>query len=282
LTLELARPRHLATALIIIVVAITLAACGGSVHPDAAPTGTTATGTPAPAPAPGTANSSPSAPQPVFSFSDVDDMSGWKSCANMMNGHECAGGEGFAPTSLTQHISNPSLSGSSAHFWLGGEHRFSNVMWWKDLKSGEPKATKYRYEFNVYMTHPDLPEALEFDVNQSAKGIRWVFGTECSFRDTHHWDVWDANAHWVPTNVPCNTFKPNTWNHVVWNFERVGDQSHYVSVEVNGTVYQVDMKTRAEKNWPWDGELNVAFQMDGDRDQSNFDVWLDQISVTGW
>jgi hypothetical protein len=199
-----------------------------------------------------------------------------------MNGHECAGGRGFAPTSIVQHITDPSLAGSSSHFWLGGKTPYSNVMWWRHLEDGDPKATKYRYEFNVFMKRPDLPEALEFDVNQSAKGIRWVFGTECNFKGTHRWDVWDAHAHWVPTQVPCNAFQANTWNHVAWNFERVGDQAHYISLEVNGTVYQVNMYTKAEKNWPWAGELNVAFQMDGDNNQDNFDVWLDQVSLAGW
>lgn len=199
-----------------------------------------------------------------------------------MNGKECAGGQGFAPTSLSQHTADPSLVGSSAHFWLGGSHRYSNVMWWRHLQDGAPKATKYRYEFYVYMKRPDLPEALEFDVNQSAKGIRWVMGTECNFKGTGRWDIWDANAHWVPTPVSCDTFPANTWTHVVWNLERTSDQVHYVSVEVNGTVHNVDMYGRGEKNWPWDGELNVAFQMDGDVNQDNFDVWIDQVSLTGW
>jgi hypothetical protein len=272
----------LALALVLGAISIAFTGCGGSPTPANATLPTTAPAPPAP-PAPGGAPSSaPNTAGALFSFADVDDMSGWTSCGKTMNGKECAGGRGVAPTTLSQHAADPSLAGSSAHFWLGGTTRFSNVMWWKQLQDIEPKATKYRYEFYVYMKNPDRPEALEFDVNQSAKGIRWVFGTECNFKDSHHWDVWDASAHWVPTNVPCNTFQANTWTHVVWNFERAGDQSRYVSIEVNGVSYPVNMSMRAEKTWPWAGSLNVAFQMDGDIDQSNFDVWVDKISVAGW
>jgi hypothetical protein len=276
-----------ATALTIAIILVTLAGCGGSVKQASnspTPTAAPAPGTPSGSGSGGGSGTSGSGENPgtsVFTYTDIDDMSGWTSCGKVMNGHECAGGQASAPTSLTQHISNPSLAGSSAHFWLGGSHQYSNVMWWRDLNLNTPQATKYRYEFNVYMTHPDLPEALEFDVNQGAKGIRWIFGTECSFRDTHRWDVWDADAHWVPTSVPCNTFKPNTWNHVVWNFERVDDHVHYVSVEVNGTSYKVDMMMKGDKSWPWAGSLNVAFQMDGNINQDNFDVWIDKVSLTG-
>jgi hypothetical protein len=266
---------------------MTLAGCGGSVKQAS----TVPTATASPAPSPGSSGGSGASgsgsggsaqnPGTVFSYGDIDDMSGWTSCGKVMNGRECAGGQASAPTSLTQHTTEPSMAGSSAHFWLGGSQQYSNVMWWRDLNTNNPQATKYRYEFYVYMTHPDLPEALEFDVNQGAKGIRWIFGTECSFRDTHHWDVWDADAHWVPTPVPCNVFQAGTWNHVVWNFERVDDHVHYVSVEVNGTSYKVDMMMKGDKSWPWGGSLNVAFQMDGNISQDNFDVWIDKVSLTG-
>jgi hypothetical protein len=69
---------------------------------------------------------------------------------------------------------------------------------------------------------------------------------------------------------------------VAWNLERVDDHVHFVSVEVNGVTYPVNVTTKAEKNWPWAGSLGVAFQMDGDVNQDNFDVWLDQVSVKGW
>jgi hypothetical protein len=53
----------------------------------------------------------------------------------------------------------------------------------------------------------------------------------------------------MPTPVPCNHFPSNTWIHLVWKLERVGDQVHYLSVSVADQTYTVDTYYTAQPNW---------------------------------
>ena len=71
-----------------------------------------------------------------------------------------------------------------------------------------------------------------------------------------------------------------TWNHLVLEFQRSGSQTVFVAVTVNGTKSYINRTFNAKASSG--NELNVAFQMDGDINQSNFDVWLDKVSVSGW
>ena len=60
-------------------------------------------------------SSSSSSSTSVKTYSDIEEMSGWKSCT------ACAGGGGNAVYSMTQHIASPSLDGDAAKFSIGGD-----------------------------------------------------------------------------------------------------------------------------------------------------------------
>jgi hypothetical protein len=82
----------------------------------------------------------------------------------------------------------------------------------------------------------------------------------------------------MPTSVPCNHFPSNTWIHLVWNLERVGDQVHYISVSVSDQTYTVDTYYTAQPNW-YQEEIDIAFQMDGNYAQQPHNVWLDEVNL---
>jgi hypothetical protein len=131
----------------------------------------------------------------------------------------------------------------------------------------------------------NAPQALEFDVNQTIDDTRWTWGTECNFNGNYpsvgEWDVWDGSGsgNWKRTSVQCPRFPANQWQHIVLTGERVGQQVHYIGLDVNGTDYPLDLYYGAQKNWPMGG-INVAFQMDGNYKQEPYNVWLDQVSLT--
>jgi hypothetical protein len=219
----------------------------------------------------------PSVPATATRVAAIQDRSGWRSCS------DCTGGaSSTTPSSLAQHQGSPSLSGSSAQIWLGGSTPYSNVLWWNDL-GADTTATQFTYDFYAIAPDPSAPEALEFDLNQSLNNTRWVFGTECSFRDTHYWRIWDAanGGHWKDTPVACAEWPANTWMHIVWRFERVGQQTHFVTLTVNEVTYKVDMWGAAEPNYPYTG-VSTAFQLDGNYRQQPFSVWIDNVTVSSW
>lgn len=207
-------------------------------------------------------------------------MSGWTACtATHADGSPCAAGLGNAAYSLTQQMPTPSLDGHSAQFDISGPTHYSNALWWKQLTPAAD-ATHFVYDFWVYLKDPNAPQALEFDLNQSVGGTKYIFGTECNFRGTGKWDVWDGQlGKWVPTSVGCAPFGGDSWTHVVWTFERANGQVHYISVAINGDTYNVDQWQAPQANSNVQ-ELNVAVQLDGNATQQPYSVWVNQMSLT--
>lgn len=211
----------------------------------------------------------------------IEDLPGWQWCSQLLNGSVCAAGLGGAISWMAPFQTTPSLDGSSAGFFIGGSTGYSNALWWKSIGGGS-KVSHFQYDFWVYVSDPTLPQSLEFDMNQSFGGHRWVFGTQCDFKDSGKWDLWDSTSNkWQPSAVPCHQFAAKAWTHVVWTFERVGTQVHYVSLQLNGVTIPVNMYWGYQASYP-DQDINMAFQMDGDFRQDPYNVWLDKVTVRAW
>jgi len=212
-------------------------------------------------------------------FSKLQSSSDWQSCLQELAGSECAGGLGVATASQTLNQSSPSLSGSSTLFSLGGSEVYSNALWWLSIGGGT-LLTTYTYTLDFYIDNGNAPEALEFDVNQSYGGVRYTFGTECSFKNTKKWDVWNpASEVWVPTSASCLPFTSKKWHHLEWQFDRVSNQVHYISITIDGKVMPINLTFNPQPNWNQEG-INIAFQMDGDYKQTPYNVWLDNVTLT--
>jgi hypothetical protein len=214
-------------------------------------------------------------------ISDIQNMSGWINCSSVLaTGAVCAAGLGVAKSQLSQSQSSPTFNGgTSAKFSLeGATHPYSNALYWIPLGGGD-NVTHFSLDLYFYIDESDASQALEFDVNQTFGGTRWTWGSECNFDADQKWDIWnDAGGVWMPTSVPCTHFPSNTWIHVVWTLERVGNQVHYVSLQVNGQTYDVNTYYTAQSNWYAD-EIDFAFQMDGNYAQQPYNVWLDNVTL---
>jgi hypothetical protein len=74
---------------------------------------------------------------------------------------------------------------------------------------------------------------------------------------------------------------PNTWNHLVWEFERNSSgQVVFSAVTLNGnrSAVNVTMPHTADKR----SGVDVAFQLDANQTATPFSVWLDKINLTYW
>jgi len=206
-------------------------------------------------------------------YQHVERMTGWQSC------DACAGKNGNGPTNphgMAQGVSSPSMSGASMQFSIGGSTPYSDALWWRQL-GARPDTSHFTYDLYFYLKNPSASQALEFDVNQTINGKQYIFGTECNYKGTHTWDVWDESKHWVSTGVACSVPTAYKWHHLTWEFERAGSQMHFIAVTLDGAKHYVNKygTTRAKSN----PELNVAFQMDGNGSMTDYDVWLDDISL---
>lgn len=215
---------------------------------------------------------------------NIQNRNGWINCSSVLaTGAVCAAGLGTAKSGFQQNQSSPTVNGeNSAEFSLqGGTHVYSNALYWYPLGGGS-SVSHFTYDLYFSTDNGPASQALEFDVNQTFGGTRWTWGSECNFNADGKWDVWNpAGNVWVPTDVPCNHFPSNTWIHLVWTLERVGNQVHYITLQVGDSTYTIDRYYTAESKWYAD-EIDVAFQMDGNWEQEPYNVWLDNITLSAY
>jgi hypothetical protein len=212
-------------------------------------------------------------------ITNIDQLTGWESCTT------CAGAGGAGPNasySMSQFVGSPSMDGASAQFSIGGSIPYSNALWWKQL-GGNNAATHFVYDLWFYLTQPQNAQALEFDVNQSAGGYKYIFGTQCDIRHTGQWEIWDGAAKaWRQTGVACPVPAANTWHHLVEEFQRDSNGlATFVSITLDGVKYNIN-QTSWSIGSSVSSEINVAFQMDGDYAQHPYSAWLDKVTLSYW
>lgn len=225
---------------------------------------------------PVTVNVSSGIPANATVKSQIEDMSGWQSCS------VCAGANGNGPVanfSMQQFQSSPSLDGGSSQFNISGSTPYADALWWNQLGAAN-SATNFVYDLDFYLTNPQVPQALEFDVNQSIGNLKFIFGTQCAMV-SGAWDVWDApSGVWRSTGVACTRPAAFTWHHLTWEFQRTSTQTVFVAFTFDGVKHFVNMAFNA---LPVNAqELNVAFQMDLNFAAQAYSVWLDNVTLSYW
>lgn len=208
--------------------------------------------------------------------SKIEDMTGWQSCT------VCAGANGNGPSasfSMQQFQASPSLDNSSAKFNISGSTPYSDALWWNQLGAAN-SAANFVYDLNFYLTDPQAPQALEFDVNQSIGNLKFIFGTQCALV-SGAWEVWDGpNGRWQSTGVACTRPAALTWHHLIWQLRRTSTQVVFVAFTLDGVTHFLNMAFNA---LPVSAEeLNVAFQMDLNSAAKAYSVWLDKVTLSYW
>ncbi len=210
-------------------------------------------------------------------YSSIQKSGKWASCS------VCAGKNGSGPVayySQTLYISSPSISGASSKYAITSMTApYAAALWWKQLGANSG-VTHFVYDMNFYLKNPSAPQALEFDVNQSVGGHKYIFGTECDIKGTHTWRVWSASSAWNSTGIYCSAPSAYKWHHLTEEFQRINGKVQFVSITLDGVKHYVN-RTYYPKSSSV-SELNVAFQMDGNGSKTPYQVWLDNVKLTVW
>jgi hypothetical protein len=215
----------------------------------------------------------PAAPAP--NVAEIQQQSGWDNC------DACAGAAGQGPGTahgMQEGVNSPSLSGSSARFDVSGTP-WGAALFWKELGSHD-EAQNLTYDLDFYVDGSIAnAQALEFDVNLTSGGKKYIFGTECDMRGSGTWRVWNAPAGaWVSTGVGCSQPQANAWHHLTWEFQRGGSQTHFVAVTLDGNRQPVGMAFNT--NGQSGSGLDVAFQADLMASGAGVTVWLDNVNLS--
>jgi hypothetical protein len=216
-----------------------------------------------------------------FSFAQttktyIEKMSGWDSCS------ACAGKDGngaIISYAMKQGITSPTMGSKSAQFSVGGTKAYGNALWWKQL-GADSTAHNFQYDLNYYLKNPTASQALEFDVNQSVGGKKFIFGTQCNIAG-HSYDVWSSVSHWIHTGIPCSAPSAYKWHHITLQFQRTsGGKVLFVSVTIDGAKHYINRSFAPQNSGA--RELNVAFQMDGNRYMTDYQAWVENASLKYW
>lgn len=207
-------------------------------------------------------------------YYDIDNMGGWETCTT------CAGENGTGPNVphyVGYGISNPAMDGRSAQFTNAGTVAYSDAIWWKQL-GGNDSVSHFVYDLYFYVKDPAAAQALEFDVNQSVGGRKYIFGTQCGVNGDHQWDVW-GNNRWNATGIGCSV-NAYSWNHLTLEFSRANGNLNFVSVTLNGNKSYINRSYGSIGSSV--SEVNVAFQMDQTIVHRTYSAWLDKVSLNTW
>ncbi len=219
----------------------------------------------------------PTPPSTATVFSNVEDMSGFKSCSA-----NCAGGNSTTNYWMAQYQSSPSLDGSSVQFFNGGS-AWANVLWYKPLGANN-WASNFLWDFYVYYDSTTIANlhTAEFDLYQSINGIELMVGSQCNFGEGR-WDVWNQTSNqWISTSIPCYRFSSGTWHHIQWYMQRVSStQYKYVTLAVDGKSYSVN-QTYSGNYQGWNDTLGVQWQLDLGAYGVDAHEWVDKIKLTIW
>lgn len=206
----------------------------------------------------------------------IEKMSGWQSCSVCAG----AGGNGATiPHAMYQGITSPTMGAKSAEYKIGGTASYGAALWWKQL-GADSSAHNFTYSVYYYLKNPSASQALEFDVNQSVGGHKFIFGTQCNIA-AHTYDVWSYATKWVHTGISCARPAAYKWNHLVLQFQRTSTgKVKFVSVSINGATHYINREYAPKSSSVQ--ELNVAFQMDGNRTMTDYQAWLENVSLKYW
>lgn len=198
--------------------------------------------------------------------------------------------------SMKQHIGSPSRSGDATKFNLGGTTSYSDALWTLGLIGQKttqgmpdknhtliPTLHNFTYDSYFYTDQLSLSQVLEFDVNMYFNGMSFVWGNQCRIAGGHEWDIWDnVNTKWVATGFSCNPINSG-WNHVTIEVQRTSDNRLlFQSITLNGVKHTVN-KYYAHGTAPksWYG-VSVNYQMDGNKNQTDYSTYVDDFSLTYW
>lgn len=233
-------------------------------------------------------------------FYSLQKAGGWTGYAllpslnyNMCNGCKSSGPE--ETWSWNEGWSSPSLSGSATQTNIGGtasSQKFSDVLWNNHLigdfssqglpdynKTLAPSLHDFTYDVYFWVGNVEVSQALEFDINQFVNGQSFIWGHECRVAGGHEWDTWsNPGQHWVPSGVGCNPVS-NSWNHLILHVQRTSDNHLlFASITLNGQTANLN---RYDTPTPtsWYG-VTINYQIDGNRNQDAYSVFLDNLNFT--
>jgi hypothetical protein len=211
-------------------------------------------------------------------ISGIQNQSGWLTCGGCGN----EGGTGQGPDyGITQALAAPSLSGSSADFWINGGPSYTGGYYFMEHTPVANPVTYLRYEFDMYLPsqYASAPQAIEFECQQNSGGYTYNYAWQADY-DSNTWRVFNyTTKHWETTGIVLQRFTPDTWHHIIAMYHASGTTIYHDSITVDGNTYPVNVTHEALQTG--NGlELTNGFQLDLDGNSTPYQVYVDNMQMT--
>jgi len=226
-------------------------------------------------------------------FSNIEEYRGWLTYGELAPSYDiCTGCQPKVTWGMKQGVALAGGISSATRFDLGGEVPYSDALFVNHLIGDgstqnllDPNATILKsishltYSVDFYSDHLELAHALEFDLGLNHSGRAHMFGTECRTEGNKVWALWDNPGHkWVDTSVPCQALD-GKWNHLTIELTHTSDNHLiYDSITLNGKTSTLNWKNYSTAS-NWLG-LVVNFQLDGNKTQADYSVYLNKLNIT--
>jgi hypothetical protein len=233
--------------------------------------------------APSTSGAGPVPPSTAVVYSKIEERptSNWFSCRS----RDCSGSDAFATYWVAPYQTTPSLDGASTQFYVSG-NAWADVLWVAKLGGAASSKTHFILDYWLKPNADTLThaECLEFDVVMAYNGRKWDFSHQLHYGGGH-FDTWDGVAmKWVHTNMALPKLDPNTWHHIKLYGERVGTQTHNISLTVDSNTYQVPTQYawHETKTSNWANSVAVQVQIDINSKPGTASEYVDNMNLYLW
>lgn len=211
-------------------------------------------------------------------IAQIQNLSGWLTCGGCGN----TGGTGTGPVyGVTQQIATPSLSGSSADFWINGGPAWAGGYYYIEHPKVPNPFGYLRYEFDLYIPaqYVNVPEAIEFECQQNSNGYTYNYAWQADY-DSNTWRVFNYTARaWESTGIPLQRFTGDTWHHIIAIYHGAGTQAIHDSLTIDGVTHVVNIAHEAK--FTGNGlEFTNAFQLDLTQSATPYKVYVDNMKVS--
>ena len=221
----------------------------------------------------------PTPPSNAIVFNNINQMSsGWVPCGDPA----CAGGDGKGNYWQAFYQTSPAMDGGSMELYRDGV--WSNALWHHKMGAYN-NATNLLFDFYLQVDDASLTatQALEFEAFQFVGGYNYMLGSQCDYGQGW-FDTWnETSGHWVPTNIPCPKFSPNTWHHIQ-EYLTTNHSNHsytYKTIVIDGKVYNLN-QTQYANYLAWGDNLGAQWQLDVNASGNGYHEWIDKAKLTIW
>jgi uncharacterized repeat protein (TIGR01451 family) len=201
---------------------------------------------------------------------------------------------GGLPIWELKDVLTPSLDGGALQCSLTGGDPYANVHCYRHLPP-EPTAAIFTMTTSFLFTPtttcnnqgaPSVVQTLEFAMNKWQTEKRYEFALQwqnVGAAGAPQWRYWDPHQvedkRWLPFTPPISQcLSANTWYTLTLTGEISDNLLHYRHFVLNQESYPLDIVVAPLTATDEADRLAVAAQLDGNANQSPYDLFLDQVS----